>query len=175
MKLGIGCGTIIAILLFFLCIGSALGSSNFAAPQTPTPTTQQAVVAPSPTATPTSLPTPDPTQKPTPTPTSTQKPTAIPTHALVPTQPPVQPTPTKATCQAVNNNPWCYNFNPGTYITSPPSGFCNYFNCIPSFYEPDNPDGGYVVQCSDGSYSQSGGERGACSCHGGVSRPLYAH
>jgi hypothetical protein len=24
-------------------------------------------------------------------------------------------------------------------------------------------------------YSQSGGERGACSSHGGVSRALYAH
>jgi hypothetical protein len=29
---------------------------------------------------------------------------------------------------------------------------------------------GYSVQCSDGSWSQSGGKRGACSHHGGVRR-----
>src|SRR5436309_14022855 len=34
MKLGLGCGTILALLLFFSCIGSAIGSSNFAATQT---------------------------------------------------------------------------------------------------------------------------------------------
>lgn len=29
---------------------------------------------------------------------------------------------------------------------------------------------GYTVQCNDGSFSSSGGKRGACSWHGGVSR-----
>lgn len=139
---------------------------------TPTPTANsQSIVTP--TAKPTQ-PTPIPTQKPTPTPTS--KPAIVPTSPPPrPTQPPVKPTPTQPACQAVNNNPWCYNFNPGKLIYYPPSGFCNYFNCIPSFYGADDPGDGYIVECSDGAYSQSGGESGACSYHGGVMRPLYSH
>jgi len=43
------------------------------------------------------------------------------------------------------------------------------------FYESDDPGDGYIVQCSDGMYSLSGGERGACSYHSGVQRPLYSH
>jgi hypothetical protein len=31
------------------------------------------------------------------------------------------------------------------------------------------------VECSDGMYSQSGGESGSCSHHGGNLRPLYSH
>lgn len=115
------------------------------------------------------------TAEPQPTATPPPKPTVVPTHAPVPTQPPVHPTPTKPACQAVNNNPWCYNFNPGSLIYIPPSGFCNYFNCIPTFYGSDDPGDGYIVQCVDGSFSQSGGESGACSYHGGVSRPMYSH
>jgi hypothetical protein len=171
MKLGLGCGTIIAILLFFSCIGSAIGSNNLAPTQTPTPAPHQAVVATSPTATPSPLPTPDPTQQPTPTPTATPQPTPIPTHAVVPTQPPVQPTPTKATCQAVKNNPWCYNFVPGNYIYSPPSAFCSYFSCIGNFWNGR----GYVEECQDGEYSKSGGISGSCSHHGGNQQPLYSH
>jgi hypothetical protein len=120
---------------------------------------------------------------PTPTPFPTEKPTPVPTHHVQPTptprpQPtsPPKPKPTpKPACQAVNNNPWCYNFNPGNLIYSPPSAFCTYFNCIASFYGADDPDGGYVVECSDGTYSWSGGESGACSHHGGVLRALYSH
>jgi hypothetical protein len=150
-----------------------------ATPSTPTPT-----VVPQTTATPTqAVAFIEPTTTPTvqhqataiPTPTPTLKPTPIPTHAIVPTQPPVHPTPTKPACQAVNNNPWCYNFVPGNYIYIPPSGFCGYFNCILSFIEPDDPGDGYIVECNDGMYSQSGGERGACSYHHGVIRPLYSH
>src|SRR5260221_515964 len=99
-------------------------------------------------------PTPGPTQKPTPTPTP--KPTSAPTHQPAPTQPPHTPTP----CPGINCNPWGYNFSsPGKLIYVPPSGFCNYFNCIPTFYESDDPGDGYIVQCSDGMYSLSGGER----------------
>ena len=179
-KIGLGCGTIIAALLLCICAASAYGSANVATTPTPTPTTGQAAILNTPTANiPTDTPTlpPTPTQKPTPTPTlkPTPTPTLKPTPKPQPTQPPVQPTPTKPACQAVNNNPWCYNFNPGKLNYYPPNGFCSYFNCIPSFYGSDDPGDGYIVQCNDGTYSQSGGERGACSYHGGVMRPLYSH
>ena len=142
--------------------------------QRPTPTpTFISIVAPTQVSRPTPTPWPTPTPRPTQSPPSTPTPRPMPTPQ--PTQPP-PPTPTpRPTCQAINNNPWCYNFSPGNLITNPPANFCSYFNCIASFQEPDDPDGGYVVECSDGTYSQSGGERGACSFHGGVLRPLYSH
>jgi hypothetical protein len=163
VKISIGCGTILAVLLLFACIGTAVGSVNLATQSTPTPTTpsHQAAILVSQAVSPTLTPTPSPTPKPT----------IPPTHAPQPTQPPHTPTP----CPGVNCNPWGYNFTAGNLIYRPPSNFCNYFNCISSFWEPDDPGDGYVVQCADGSYSQSGGERGACSYHGGVSRPLYSH
>jgi hypothetical protein len=111
----------------------------------------------------------------TPTAEPTAKPTVRPTPTPVPTRPPA-PTPTpKPSCNAINGNPWCYNFSPGTLIYTPPSGFCGYFNCIASFYSSDDPGDGYIIECQDGTYSQSGGERGACSSHGGEMRPLYSH
>jgi hypothetical protein len=72
----------------------------------------------------------------------------------------------------VFNNPWGYNFNPGRLIYAPPSAFCAYFPCIKSFWRDTN---GYVVECRDGTFSHSGGRRGACSYHRGEWRPLYAH
>lgn len=49
-------------------------------------------------------------------------------------------------------------------IYTPPAFTCPFASCIPNY-----PYGiGYPVQCSDGSYSQSGGRSGACSWHGGV-------
>jgi hypothetical protein len=105
-------------------------------------------------------PTTQPTQKPTPTPTPR------------PTQPPVHPTPTPTACQAVNDNPWCYNFIPGNLIYNPPSNFCDYFTCVSTFWTATS---GYVAECVDGHYTHSGGVRGACSHNSGVSRPLYSH
>jgi len=142
------------------------------------PPTHQAAQPTTATATPTQVPTATPT--PSPSPTATPKPTPKPTVlAVKPTPKPTQrplPTPTpKPHCVAVNNNPWCYNFSPGGYIYYPPSGFCSYFNCIASFYASDDPGDGYVIECNDGTYSQSGGESGACSHHGGEMRPLYSH
>jgi hypothetical protein len=150
-------GVVLAIALVG-CSGSGTGGST----STPTPTTTSATISKViPTVAPTANLTPIPTLKPTPKPQ--------------PTQPPVHPTPTKPACQAVNNNPWCYNFSPGKLIYIPPNGFCGYFNCIPTFYAADDPGDGYIVQCVDSTYSQSGGESGACSHHGGVSRRLYSH
>ena len=67
-------------------------------------------------------------------------------------------------------NPWGYNFCRGRLITRPPSTFCRYFHCITSFWRSTL---GYVDQCRDGTYSHSGGRRGACSYHRGELRPLY--
>ncbi len=161
VKISIGCGTILAVLLLFACIGTAVGSVNLATQSTPTPTTppHQAAILVSPTVT--TIPTP------TPSPTPTPKPAIAPTHTSQPTQPPPTPTP----CPGVNCNPWGYNFSPGNFIYSPPSAFCNYFPCINNFFNGH----GYVVECQDGEYSKSGGVQGACSYHGGVMRPLYSH
>lgn len=160
MKLAIGCGTILALLLFFSCIGTTVGMVNLAIQATPTPPANQAAstgpiisAQPTPTAisTPTSTPTPQPPLAPAPT----------------PTQPPPTPTP----CPGVHCNPWGYNFTPGTLISSPPAAFCSYFACINNFTKGH----GYVVECQDSRYSKSGGIQGACAYHGGVLRPLYSH
>lgn len=74
-------------------------------------------------------------------------------------------------CLASTGNPWCYDFSPGSLIYSPPITFCSFFNCIGSFWDGR----GYVIQCQDGEFSQSGGIQGSCSYHGGNYRPLYAH
>lgn len=83
---------------------------------------------------------------------------AIPTPTPRPTRPP--------TCQAINNNAWCDNFSLGNLSYNPPSNFCDYFTCLAGFWGSDDPGDGYVVECADGTFSQSGGERGACSSHG---------
>ena len=175
MRISLGCGTLIAVILFFSIVSAAAGRGNTATPAATSTPAQQAVI---PGDTPTPLPTPT-HPAPTPTPKPTPKPTVTPTPTVIvrptPTPIPPKPTPTPS-CQAVNGNPWCYNFtSPGKLIYYPPASFCSYFNCIPTFQGPDDPGDGYIVQCADRSFSQSGGERGACSYHGGVSRPLYSH
>jgi hypothetical protein len=145
------------VVLFFSIVSAAIGRGNTAPPTaTPTPA-QQAVISGD-------TPTPKPTLKPTarPTPTVIVRP--------IPTPIPPKPTPTPS-CQAVNGNPWCYNFSQGNLIYNPPDNFCDYFNCISSFWNGN----GYVIECQDGTYSLSGGIRGSCSHHGGDLRPLYSH
>lgn len=159
---------IIIVLCIFGAISNAAQGSN-ASPQTTTTQntqannaidTHQALTATATSNTPYTPPTNTPTPKPQPTHQATPKPT---------------PKPTQPTCQAVNGNPWCYNFSSGNLIYVPPSNFCDYFNCISSFWGSDDPGDGYVIQCVDGTFSQSGGERGACSSHGGELKPLYSH
>lgn len=172
-KVGIGCGAIVALLFFISAIGTAIGSTQPTPTSTPTPVNQQAAINATSTVAATHQaiqPIITVTAKPQPTNTPKSQPTA---HPTVPRPTPRPPTPTP--CPGINCNPWGYNFSSGNTINNPPSNFCDYFNCIPSFWEADDPDNGYIVQCSDGMYSQSGGERGACSSHGGVSRPLFSH
>jgi hypothetical protein len=81
-------------------------------------------------------------------------------------------TPAKTLSKGVNGNPWGYNFSCCRHITSVSGSFCRYFRCIPNFWKSTN---GYVVECKDGTYSHSGGRRGACSYHRGVWRALLKH
>src|SRR5258708_15355821 len=180
-KLGLGCGSLIIVLMLCVCSLAAYGSTL--PPQKtvqPTPTTYNALgqtvstattdasptdqptLSPSPTATPTDTSTPKPTPSPTPKPTP--RPTARP-----------NPTPTPRPCGNAGCNAWNYDFTSGNLIYYPPGSFCSYFACIASFYGSDDPGDGYVVQCVDGQYSQSGGESGSCSHHGGNGRTLYSH
>lgn len=111
---------------------------------------------------------------------SSASPSAVPV-APVPAQtthvaPPPQTKTTKAApphpslCGAPSN-PYGYNFcGVGGDVTSPASGTCSYFNCIANF----SNGVGYMVECQDGTYSMSGGRRGACSDHGGVRQPVYS-
>ena len=163
------CGPLAVILMLCSCSvwASALPQPKTQA-STFTPTvpatgapTRAIVLAATVVITPTPKPTPSPTPKPTP------KPTPRPT--LPPPTPTPKPQPTQ--CAGVNCNPWGYNFSPGNYIYSPPSNFCSYFNCIPTFWNGH----GFVNECQDGSYSLSGGIRGDCSDHNGELQPLYSH
>lgn len=87
------------------------------------------------------------------------------THAAPP--PPPQP---PSLCGAPSN-PYGYNFcGVGGFVTSPPSDICNYFRCIANF----GNGRGYMVECNDGTYSMSGGIRGACSYHQGEDQPVYS-
>ncbi len=112
---------------------------------------------------------PTPSQKPSPSPAAASS--QAPSPAAAPPAPvPPPPPPPPSTCGAPSN-PWGYNFCGGNLIYSPPGTFCNYFNCIPSFWKSTL---GYVDECNDGTYSHSGGRQGACSYHGGEMRPLYS-
>ena len=173
-KIGIGCAVIIGLLLFCSCVSAALGSNTAKTTATATPTIASSA-APAAVSSPRTplqpTPTHNPYQAPPPTPVPALHPTSVPTHPI-PTPAP-KPTANPAPpCQAVNSNPWCYNLTPGSLIYIPPGNFCDYFNCIPSFWDHTN---GYVDECADGTYSHSGGVRGACSYHGGEQQPLYAH
>ena len=181
--LRIGCLSGIGLLVF--CVAMTIYGMHL--PQTPT--TSATAITQVVTSVPTHMPTSAPTHPVVATSIPTSKPTTVPTHQATPTtvaptsaptqqptQPPPAPKPTPKpsptpTCQAVNGNPWCYNFNPGNLIYNPPPNFCDYFNCIASFWNGS----GFVNECSDGTYSLSGGHSGDCSHHGGEWRPLYSH
>lgn len=86
--------------------------------------------------------------------------------------PPVHTTaaaPAKPSTCGAPSNPYGYNFcGRGGYVTSPPAEICSYFNCIANFFNGH----GYMVECNDGTYSMSGGIRGACSYHKGEDRAV---
>jgi hypothetical protein len=142
-------------------------------------------VTPSPLSTATPIVTASPSITPSPSPTPATTPSAVAFVATaIPTQRPATPAPTapptpkpapptvapaKNLCGAPAN-PWDYSFCAGSFITAPPANFCNYFNCIASFWNGR----GYVMECSDTTYGKSGGISGSCSQHGGNFRALRA-
>jgi hypothetical protein len=85
-----------------------------------------------------------PAPSPQTTPTSTPAPSTIPAPA--PTPAPSPP-----------------SESPGSYSHADDVGFCSTHQCIGSF----ETEPGYIVQCTDGTYSHSGGISGSCSRHGG--------
>jgi hypothetical protein len=163
-------GGVLIVCCAFASIAAAVGGHNSASATVTTGNHQVAQNAPTvtvmqkspPKSTATLVPKPTATPVPKPTATSVPKPSATPV-------PQTQPTATP--CPGVNCNPWGYNFTSGNDIYSPPSSFCNYFNCILSFWSSTN---GYVVECQDATYSHSGGRSGACSDHGGEWRALLS-
>jgi hypothetical protein len=138
-----GCGS-----TFSVATPTPAGATGGGASAAPTVVLQTAAPTAKPTAAPTARPTPRPTARPTP-----------------------RPTPRPANLCGAPPNPWNYNFCGGGLIYAVPSSFCDYFDCIPSFWESTS---GYAEQCVDGTYSHSGGRSGACSYHDGERRPLYS-
>jgi hypothetical protein len=55
----------------------------------------------------------------------------------------------------------------GSYSHGGDSAFCEEHDCIGDFESEE----GYVVECQDGTYSHAGAIQGACSDHGGESKP----
>jgi hypothetical protein len=170
----IGGGALAAFLIIAMIIGAAVSAGSTpsgrtqlvtAQLQTPTPSNDS---SPTPTVAQLASPSPTPSPSPRPSPSASPSPSLTPV-AAAPAPPPPAPPPAQNTCGAPSN-PWGYNFCGGNLIYSPPGSFCQYFNCIPSFWKSTN---GYVDECKDGTYSHSGGRQGACSYHGGEWRPLY--
>jgi hypothetical protein len=157
--LGAGFSALLVVCVMCSCIAAALGnggtSSNGtnnvrAVVSTHTTDMSQRQATALATATATDIP-----ATPTPLPTATATPKPKPKPTCIP--------------GAVNCNPWGYNFSHGSVIYNPPYNFCDYFNCIPSFWSSTN---GYVEECLDKTYSHSGGRSGSCSHHGGNWRAL---
>jgi hypothetical protein len=135
---------------------TAAASSGAATTAAPRPATTRATTAATRPAAPATPAAPKP---------ATAKPAPVRTTA------PVRKAPKPASTCGAPANSWGYNFClRGGFIHDPASGFCDVFDCIPSFWDSTN---GYVMQCADGLYSHSGGRSGSCSHHGGNRRALY--
>jgi hypothetical protein len=81
--------------------------------------------------------------------------------ASAPVTPPAPKTPAPAPTPAPTPAPAVETV--GSYSHATDGEFCSAHSCIGSF----TTEGGAIVECSDGTYSHSGGISGACSDHGG--------
>jgi hypothetical protein len=154
----------------------AVSLAKAPAPASPPSSGSGAVAAQPASPTPQPTGTSPPTLAPTPAPAATRAPAPPPTVRPAATvRPPsltAAPPPPPACRAAAPSNPWGYDFCPGSVITNVPSNACGYFNCIKSFWNQAN---GHLEECSDGTYSHSGGRSGACSSHGGEWRAVQSH
>lgn len=71
-------------------------------------------------------------------------------------------------------NPFGYNFcgsQPGhdAALYSPDHRICRYFACAPGFFHQH----GYVIECQDGMFTQTGGTSRECSGHGGFQSVVF--
>lgn len=162
------CGVaVLLILIGGITIGSAIAGSSNDPGSTPPSVSAQRV--------------PGSTQSvsdgvsPSPTQTKQGSVTQAPTHAIVRGLTPI-PTSTQHVapthCNGVCPNPWGYTLggaSQATQVTNPPPTFCEYFPCIPNFWNGH----GSVLECGDGLYSHSGNIQGACSGHNGYIAYLY--
>ncbi|MFL6136555.1 MAG: hypothetical protein ACJ74O_02000 [Frankiaceae bacterium] len=162
-------------------VSSATGRTIDATPAagaTSSSAAQPPVSSPSSAASPQAVVTSRPARTARPTPSRPRSPRPAPVRTTAP-RPTVKPTPTPtpkpthavpSTCGAPKN-PWGYNFcGSGSLIYHPAPDVCGYFDCIDYF---DNGVG-YMIECSDGTYSMSGGRSGRCSHHGGELREVYS-
>lgn len=164
--IGIGCGGLIGVFVLLAILGGILQAAGLVKPS---PTNAAAVTPASAPSGPRPTPSADAvtvTHSPSKTPTKA----AVTTHRVVHVKTtPKPPPPVAATCGAPSN-PDGLNFcGRGHLVSSPPGDVCSYFSCIPNFWNGT----GYMAECNDGMYSMSGGHQGACSHHGGETRPVY--
>ncbi|MGC1212142.1 MAG: hypothetical protein WA890_12855, partial [Micromonospora sp.] len=101
--------------------------------------------------------------KPSPRPTSTRTGSTRPS-------PSTSPSPSPGDLCGAPQNPYGYNYCGGSYIYSPATDVCDYFDCVAEFWDGR----GYMVQCNDGLHSMTGLPGGPCADHGGTRRPVYA-
>ncbi|MFI9572044.1 hypothetical protein ACIG5D_11485 [Microbispora rosea] len=147
---------------------SALAPSPLAPLPSLAPTGAAADIAePVVTVTITKTPSPEPPASPSPRHSARAKITAA--QSPPGQRPRAAPTPEAVPLCDAPENPYGYTFCDGDLITDPKPDTCLYFDCIPYFSEGK----GYMIECSDGAFSMSGGRQGSCSHHGGNHRPVH--
>lgn len=165
--------TAVVAVLFLLIAASTQSPTQTAANSgtskaLTTPTVTAAASASSAAAAPTSAPAATSVAAAAPPPTTQAPP---PTTQAAPPPPATSAAPAGDDLCGAPSNPYGYNFcGDGGYIYSPGGSVCTYFDCIGNFSNGH----GYMVECSDGTYSMSGGIRGECSDHGGEEQPVYS-
>lgn len=146
----------IAVALACLALGGCAGvgdrtsSSGGSAATSPSPASSDTTSTPADT-------TPTDTTPTDTTPTDTTSTDTTPTDS---TPAPTETTPTDTT---PSSNPAAPSEEVGSYSHADDAGFCSAHTCIGDF----QGEGGYIVECQDGTYSHAGGISGACSHHGG--------
>jgi hypothetical protein len=163
VQVGVGCAGIIGACMLCGVTGAVLSGTNTAANTTDSQASTVASTSTSHGST--TVAHKSATATPRPKPTATHVPATATPRPRPPTATPAPRYP------AIGGNPWDYTLtDTGNILWNPNPAICNYLNCIPSFWDHTN---GYVDECSDSTFSHSGGVRGDCSYHGGEVQPVY--